>query len=473
MEDFSKMVSACRRAGVQVIVDLIINHIASPCKEAKDAKAFLETRSSPGFLHQEKNLTPCVGWNGSLFGNRRLAGARGWDEAGPEFFHHQGSDLMENCFVGPPGWSCGGGGNDVTDCSCCSCDFLKMPDWDTGLAEVHQMHLRHIHELHDIGVTMLRVDLSLFESIEELSHVLNGVPWDFIYQEWWWEKPDPMRHRYIGHFRDITYRYKLTHYLGDSNLEKLKEVLTLERGHDEIIPETSLYPIAFHDGRTWKAKPGNATYKNGLEYNQQQKFMLAWPKGVNVMLWGGYGWSRMSDGPPGCNDKTGSPHCQPEPVYVDDKARCMATPSESPLPKKLSMQRRWICEHRWEGVAGLIEFRTACGGLPVTRTWQAPEVSPGQLAFRIGKECFGALVRGYNEKQKSPWGHLGNWRLAGLEINLPSGRYCDMGSVSTLRGWDRKRCPRQVVVGTNGRILSGFVKEGDLLAIYAGGRMES
>ena len=26
--------------------------------------------------------------------------------------------------------------------------------------------------------------------------------------------------------------------------------------------------------------------RNGLEYNQQQKFMLAWPKGVNVMLLG-------------------------------------------------------------------------------------------------------------------------------------------------------------------------------------------
>ena len=28
----------------------------------------------------------------------------------------------------------------------------------------------------------------------------------------------------------------------------------------------------------------------------------------------------MSDGPPGCNEKTGSPHCQPMPVYVDGKA---------------------------------------------------------------------------------------------------------------------------------------------------------
>ena len=117
MEDFSAMVKACRAAGVQVIVDLIINHIASPCKEAKQ---LVEAKSNPpGFLKetQQQNLTPCVGWNGSFFGNRRLAGGRGWDAAGPELFHHQGS-LMENCFVGPPGWSCGGGGNDVTDCSC-------------------------------------------------------------------------------------------------------------------------------------------------------------------------------------------------------------------------------------------------------------------------------------------------------------------------------------------------------------------
>ncbi|CAK9025307.1 unnamed protein product [Durusdinium trenchii] len=456
-EDFRTMVRDCRAAGVEVIVDLIINHIAAPCRAAKNAEV--------------KNLTPCVGWNGSLFGNRRLGGARGWDQAGPEHFHHVEGQMMENCYVGPPGWSCGGGGIDVTDCSCCSCDFLKMPDWHTGLDEVRQMHTRHVQELHDIGVTMLRVDLSLFESIEDLSHVLNTVPWDFVYQEWWWERPDAQRHRYIGHFRDITYRYKLTHYLGNSSLAKLPDLFTLERGHDEIAPETAIYPIAFHDGRSWKAKPGNATYKNGLEYHQQQKFLLAWPKGNIVMLWGGFGWSRMSDGPPGCDDRTGSPYCQPESVYVNGRARCLPTPTESPLPKELHMERRWICEHRWQGVAGLIEFRKACRGLPITRTWQAPELSDGQLAFRAGEECFGALVRGYNEKLRSPWGHLGNWKLRGLEVGLPSGRYCDMGSLSTRREWDRRHCPRQVVIGTDGRILSGFVREGDLLAIYVGGRL--
>ena len=245
-EDFAAMVATCRASGVEVIVDLIINHIATPCKEGRGTTEGM----------------PCVGWNGSLYGNRRLAGARGWDSASPELFNHLEDSLMENCVVGPPSWTCKAGSIDVTDCSCCSCDFLKLPDWNTALPAVHDMHMRHVQELHDIGVTMLRVDLSLFESIAELSNVLNTVPWHFVYQEWWWEAPDPMRHRYIGHFRDITYRYLITHYLGNSTLAKLPEALTLSRGHDEIRPETSIYPIAFHDGRTWKANPANATYKH-------------------------------------------------------------------------------------------------------------------------------------------------------------------------------------------------------------------
>lgn len=85
-------------------------------------------------------------------------------------------------------------------------DFLKLPDWNTALPEVYGMHLRHVHELHDLGVTMLRLDLALFESVLELSHVLNTVPWHLVYQEWWWESPKEQRHKYVGHVRDITYR---------------------------------------------------------------------------------------------------------------------------------------------------------------------------------------------------------------------------------------------------------------------------
>ena len=163
------------------------------------------------------------------------------------------------------------------------------------------MHLRHVQELHDIGVTMLRIDLSLFESIADLSNVLSSVPWDFVYQEWWWEKPDPMRHRYIGHFRDITYRYLITHYLGNSTLEKLPEALTLSRGHDQIRPDTSVYPIAFHDGRTWKANPGNATYKSlGRKFAEmplqsyKKTFSCQWAKQFSGATKLGMAWSSTS-----------------------------------------------------------------------------------------------------------------------------------------------------------------------------------
>jgi len=54
------------------------------------------------------------------------------------------------------------------------------------------------------------------------------------------------------------------------------------------------------------------------------------------------------------------------------------------LPWDDANRRGWVCEHRWEGVAGLIGFRKACRGLPVTQTWSsaqpdAPKVVPEQL----------------------------------------------------------------------------------------------
>ena len=132
--------------------------------------------------------------------------------------------------------------------------------------------------------------------------------------------------------------------------------------------------------------------------------------GSFLRLWGGFAWARMSDGPPGCDARSGLELCRPEPVYVDGEARCMATPRESPLVEK--GKRGYVCEHRAVAL-GLFwglrprlggcggphrapvgrglqhfaseDFRKACRGLPVSRTWQAPELTHGRLAFRAGQ----------------------------------------------------------------------------------------
>eukprot|EP00933_Yihiella_yeosuensis_P064779 TRINITY_DN6829_c0_g1_i3.p1 TRINITY_DN6829_c0_g1~~TRINITY_DN6829_c0_g1_i3.p1 ORF type:complete len:951 (+),score=151.03 TRINITY_DN6829_c0_g1_i3:300-3152(+) len=458
-EDFRAMVSRCRAVGVEVIVDLLMNHIASPCKEAKG-------NLSAG--------TPCTGWGGSKYGLRQVKGARGWDKATPEMFHHNRSELSESiCSVGPwTGWLC-------PDDDCTPCDMYGMPDWNTELANVREMHAHHLRELFSIGVTMLRLDAAIYHKVGDLAAILNVVPWDLVYQEWWGEYPPQERTDYVGHYRDVNYRWQVVNIMGNKNASDFQEILQLNGGVFGITQEMAVYPFAYHDGRSKKADPKIATYKNGLEFHQQQKFFLAWPFGIAMLTWSGYGWTHMDQGPPGC-DKSDGDLCHAEPVWdASDKMSCLPTPTKSPMPKKDSKRRGWVCEHRWEGVAGMVHFRKACRGLKLAETWKndsSVPVKEGHVAFRLGDEdsdehCFVALVKGYNRKSKSPWGHLGDWQLKGLAVGMPEGRYCDMSSLSDRRGWTRRSCPREVVVGSDGVVISGFVPEGDILAIHSSGML--
>mmetsp|Transcript_4618 Transcript_4618/g.13345 ORF Transcript_4618/g.13345 Transcript_4618/m.13345 type:complete len:924 (+) Transcript_4618:63-2834(+) len=442
---FKSMVAECRAAGVEVIVDLIINHIGQPCGEAKG------------------DSMPCLGWNGSKYGNRRIGGANGWDAATPADFHHSPvNELYGACGVGPPDFLCGS--LVTTDCSCCRCDMYGMPDWNTESHEVREIHYRHVKELHDAGIAMLRVDAALYENITEISSVLNLFPWDYVYMEWWGEFPVGIHDQYIGNYRDVALRWKITDALAsEKNLTKLPALLDLNYGTFGLSNDKTMYPIAFHDQRTNMAVQETATYKNGLEFHQQQKFFLAWPWTQRIMLWGGFAYTDTDQGPPGCDGE--EELCSPVSVFDESgAAQCMETPTDSPMPDELAQSRRWVCEHRWDGVAGLVGFRKACRGLPTA----VLPTEPGRLGFKAGDECFVGLVRGTNRWWPHDFGHLGNWSLAGLAVGLPEGRYCDVASLPERFAAGRADCPREVVVGADGRISSGSVPEGDLSAIYTG-----
>jgi len=455
-DDFRRMVASCRAAGVQVVVDVILNHMASACREAKGA--------STG--------TPCRGWNGTHYGSRRTAGARGWDRAGPELFHHTSESQQENCVVGPStGWLCGS--PSLADCSCCACDMYGgLPDWRTELPTVQEIHARHLEELHRMGVTMLRIDAAIYTEVRDLGAIINRMPWDYVFQEWWGEYPDAERTRVVGHYRDVAYRWKVCNALAVRPVSEFEEVLQVRSGVHGVAAEQSFYPILYHDGRSKDADKATATYKNGLAYHQQQKFFLASPFGVSVGLWGGFGWRSKEDGPPGC--ASGHDRCTPSPVFdADGNAQCMPTPTQTPLPRQQARLRSWVCEHRWAGVAGLVAFRKACRGLPISKEWtsRSPGVGQGRLAFRLSTSCFVALVRGHNTASEASLQPLGDWPMAGLSTGLPPGRYCDLASLETRKGWDQTSCPREVLLGEHGRVLNGTVLQGDLLAIHVGARL--
>ena len=100
-----------------------------------------------------------------------------------------------------------------------------MPDWDTSLPSVRELQARHVGELHAMGVTMLRVDASLYEEVDDLAAVLNRYPWDLVYQEWWGEQPVPERTEFVGLYRDPEYRKRITGPLGPQDANETSKVL--------------------------------------------------------------------------------------------------------------------------------------------------------------------------------------------------------------------------------------------------------
>lgn len=431
-EQLREAVAECRKAGVEVVVDVVLNHMARPCSAAQGAP----------------RGTPCVGWNGTSYGNRRTAGARGWDMASPQHFHHGDKEIWGECGVGPDtGFLCGS--PITTDCSCCPCDMYGLPDWNLAVKAVQESHTRHLEELHHMGVTMLRIDAALYMEPELMSSILNRFPWDVVYQEWWHELPLPGRTDVFGLYRDLKFMRRVSEFLAVQDISRTQEVLDVDRGDFYIHPVEAVYPTCFHDGRSDGADPAIPTFKNGLAFHQQQLFLLASPFPVTVVLWGGYAWRSIDDGPPGCEG--GQSHCA---ATSPQSEGCRATPTTSPSPPLEEFTARpWICEHRWQGVAGLLRFRASCRHAE-TRRWTpgGPEhLRLGHLAFRLGSRCFVALARG------------SDWWLADrpLDTGLPMGRYCDLAS------FDGRTCHREVVLGPEGRVLKGGVAAGHLLAISA------
>eukprot|EP00913_Durusdinium_trenchii_P021440 g20150.t1 len=221
---------------------------------------------------------PCTGWGGSKFGNRLTKGARAWDAVRPEHFHHKPDNMLEPmCKVGPQtGWLCP---ND--DCTP-SKDMYKLPDLNTELQEVRDKQFKHLEELYHIGITGLRVDAAIYHHVYELAEplrsgevvsgmememagevkrgcfvggdfgadMLNRLPWDLVYQEWWGEYPPHDRTEHVGLYRDVAYRWHVVNRVSNRNATELHELLDLSGGVFGISEDMAVYPFAYHDGRS-------------------------------------------------------------------------------------------------------------------------------------------------------------------------------------------------------------------------------
>jgi alpha-amylase len=258
---FIDMVSRCKKVGVSIIVDAVINHMAAGSGK---------------------------GVAGSSYGNRQ------YPYYGPQDFHHDANNLLTNC--------------QVTDYSnkynVQYCDLVGLPDLCTGCDYVQGQIAQYINNIYSMGVAGIRIDAAKHQDAGEMSGYLKRIPSDmFVNQEVIGssgEAVQPSMYYYLGHVTEFGYANQMGNdvkYQGNMN--------NLQYVGNGLMP--TQYACAFMDNHdTQRNGQAPLTYKNGDSYTLASMFMLAWPYGANVRVMSSYYFTNTDAGPPGVGVNNGA-----------------------------------------------------------------------------------------------------------------------------------------------------------------------
>ncbi|CAE8596344.1 unnamed protein product [Polarella glacialis] len=491
--EFVGMVARCRNAGVAVMVDVILNHMAAPVVQSPTSERGKECGGSENT--SETSTLPCLGWSGTVFGNRQfLHGTPGYDYYDRKDFHHYQGNERSNC--GLPPWT-----NNRH-----LCDLTGLVDLDTENVDVQRQLQLFLKALYEVGVTMLRLDAAMHMYPESIAEMLEPFPFEYVVQEFYppvlkFEHETMTKAIQIGSLTSFDIGQQIAQVIFDSwdssakawrnRSAYFKGLLQIGQNSppdcqyavcgSPYPPEKSLMFLDNHDQQRqrWKPEKGGPPpnplcqwdgtntigdcrpiYKHGLEYHLAQRFLLAWPYGDAVRIMSSFSFSRFDQGPPGV--KVDSLHDMPT-----TPVNCRATPDRSPVSTEYDddVVRPWVCEHRWTGMSGLVRLRRLTGtSYTVSHTFSDDQ---GHVAFGIGRVAFVALNRGFNWMAKQ--GSNKSWDLVGLDSGLPHGVYCDLaqepGPVPDPSRWNGT-CVSRVVVSPGGLLANTQVSPAGVLAIH-------
>lgn len=191
---FKDMVKRCTAAGVAVVVDAVINHMAAG------------SGTSIG---------------GAKYGNRQ------YPSFSPNDFHHDSNNIYSNCQV-----------NNYKDkYNVQYCDLVGLPDLSTASSYVQTTIAAYLNKLYSYGVRGLRVDAAKHQDATELKGILSKIPSDmYVGQE------------VIGSTGEAV---QPSMYYGDGEVTEFYYADDLDAN---IIPENKLYYLQSF-GESWGLMP--------------------------------------------------------------------------------------------------------------------------------------------------------------------------------------------------------------------------
>ncbi|KAG6856815.1 hypothetical protein H0H87_000514, partial [Tephrocybe sp. NHM501043] len=340
------MIATCHAAGVKVIADTILNHMAG--------------------------IDSGTGVGGSTFTHYNYPGVYQTQD-----FHHCGLTSGDDIV-------------DYTDRSQVqTCELVNLADLATDTEYVRGRLAEYVNDLISLGVDGLRLDAAKHIATGDIANILSRLTTKpYITQEVIWGSGEPVvpsEYTVNGDVQEFRYTTALKDAFSGGGISSLQ---TLE-GRGWVSGSGANVFVANHD-----------TERNGgsLNINSPSNtyilatiFSLAHSYGTPTIL-SSYSFSTTDVGAP--NGGAGA---------------CSTTGGSG----------RWLCQHRFVAISGMVGFRNNVGSATITN-WVSPKSQ--QIAFGRGALGFVAI-----NNADSAW-------TATFTTSLPAGSYCDVISGKTSSG---------------------------------------
>lgn len=306
-----------------------------------------------------------TGIGGSTYGGRYYPGAN----YGPNDFHHNDGDTSQNCQV-----------NNYQDkFNVQHCDLDGLPDIDTGADYVSKNIANYLNTLKSYGVVGFRIDAAKHQDDNEMANYLSqaGNPW--VFQEVIYgnnEAVQPEMYVHNGNVTEFRWADLVANSVKNGNFNALGNI------GNGILPSSAA--VNFLDNHDTQRGGAPLTYKDGDVYRVANYFMLAHPYGYPKVM-SSYYFTDHDQGPPST------------PVHDGTNVNCFAG-------------KPWVCEHRWQGIGGLVNWRKTASGEGVDN-WNP---QGNKVSFNRGNKAFIAINQGTDV-----------WKVT-LQTGLPAGDYCDV-----------------------------------------------
>ena len=367
--EFANMVDTCGKAGVAIIVDAVINHMA-----ASDTD----------------------GWAGTKHTKYDYPGLYTKDD-----FHH-----CKSATGGIDNW------NDLTQVQ--ECELLGLADLNTSSPKVQATLVGYLKDLRSLGVKGFRVDAAKHIAVADLKAIVTALPSD---TSWLFEVYDgpaaPSQYQAFGNTFGFDWAKSTKSMFTVSGLVNGQASDRVLRTLDASAATINL--VANHDT---ERDGSTLNYKAGKRFELASMFMLAIPYG-KPMIFSGYAFS----------DRDAAPFSDNNGMTKD--ALC---PTVAAATAKAPQDGLFVCEHRWAGITGMIQWRKTVADASVQTVYS----KGGQYGFSRGN--LGYVL--FNTSAKPV--------TLTVKTAMPAGSYCNLAISGTLT--PSSNCPTaaKVVVSKTG-----------------------